>query len=226
MNYYEHHIGDYQKKTAHLSLLEHGVYFLMLQTFYATEKPLPPGGRLLYRILRANTFTARNAVDAIVKEFWTQTPDGLVNLRAAEEIRKYRCYIEKKRTAGKASGQSRGNRDLNGSGTAVQQMSEQTGNLPLPSPTSHLPVRTPIPNPSLEREGLSRETRSGRKAKTQEALNRWKRLINSAGADREGAAILRAIGACGGWNAIRMRTQDDEPHLRKTFVAAYLEQSA
>jgi uncharacterized protein YdaU (DUF1376 family) len=30
VNYYERHIGDYLKDTAHLSLLEHGIYTRLL----------------------------------------------------------------------------------------------------------------------------------------------------------------------------------------------------
>ena len=41
MNYYERHIGDYLKDTAHLSLLEHGVYSRLLDVYYTRESPIP-----------------------------------------------------------------------------------------------------------------------------------------------------------------------------------------
>jgi uncharacterized protein YdaU (DUF1376 family) len=41
MNYYERHLGDYAKDTGHLSLLEHGVYTLLLDRYYATESGIP-----------------------------------------------------------------------------------------------------------------------------------------------------------------------------------------
>lgn len=46
MNFFKLYIGDYQRDTAHLSVTEHGAYLLMLQHYYATEKPLPPGKAL------------------------------------------------------------------------------------------------------------------------------------------------------------------------------------
>jgi hypothetical protein len=41
VNYYERHIGDYLKDTAHLSLLEHGIYTRLLDVYYTRECPIP-----------------------------------------------------------------------------------------------------------------------------------------------------------------------------------------
>jgi len=85
VNFYKHHIGDYQKKTAQLSLAEHGAYLLMLQHYYGTEKPLPIG-RALHRLLRAHTKLERDAINSIARQFWQHTDQGLVNGRAIAEI--------------------------------------------------------------------------------------------------------------------------------------------
>lgn len=85
INFYKHHIGDYAKKTAHLSIQEHGAYLLMLHTYYGTERPLPKG-ETLYRIVRAVTKPERAAVDSIARQFWTETETGYVNGRAFEEM--------------------------------------------------------------------------------------------------------------------------------------------
>src|SRR5690606_789545 len=87
VNFFKLYIGDYQRDTAHLSMAEHGAYVLMLQIYYATEKPLPTG-KALHRMLRAQDKAERDAVDTVAKEFWTETDDGLVNERANEEITK------------------------------------------------------------------------------------------------------------------------------------------
>ena len=87
MNFFKLYIGDYQRDTAHLSLLEHGVYLLMLQHYYATEKPLPVG-KALHRMLRATEKAEREAIDSVVEQFWVETDDGLVNERADVEIMK------------------------------------------------------------------------------------------------------------------------------------------
>lgn len=88
MNFYKHFIGDYQRDTGHLSLMEHGAYRLMLDTFYATEKALPIDRKTLYRLLRANGTSERKAIDSVVTQFWSDLGEGLVNLRAAVEIGK------------------------------------------------------------------------------------------------------------------------------------------
>lgn len=103
MNFYKHHIGDYTKKTGHLSIAEHGAYLLMLQTYYATEKPLPTG-RVLYRLLRAETKIERDAVDSIIEQFWTVTSGGLTNGRADEEIELAWVTADQSRANGKKGG--------------------------------------------------------------------------------------------------------------------------
>lgn len=87
MNFFKLYIGDYQRDTAHLSITEHGAYMLMLQHYYATERPLPTG-KALHRMLRAQDRAERDAIDAVAARFWTATEDGLVNGRADEEITK------------------------------------------------------------------------------------------------------------------------------------------
>ena len=86
MNYWKRFIGDYQRDTGHLSMVEHGAYTLMLDVHYATERPLPTDRRALYRLLRAIEETEQAAIDAVLDEFWTETEDGWVNGRAREEI--------------------------------------------------------------------------------------------------------------------------------------------
>ena len=61
MHYYSHYIGDYQRDTAHLTLLEHGVYRQLLDHYYATEKPLPSDLPSLFRITRAQRKAERQA---------------------------------------------------------------------------------------------------------------------------------------------------------------------
>jgi uncharacterized protein YdaU (DUF1376 family) len=103
LNFYKHHIGDYAKKTSHLSILEHGAYLLMLHAYYGTEKPLP-FGRDLYRICRAFGKKERAAVDSVADQFWTRTDAGFVNGRAFEEMETSKEKAEKSRENGKLGG--------------------------------------------------------------------------------------------------------------------------
>ena len=101
MNWFKLYIGDYQRDTAHLSVTEHGAYLLMLQHYYATEKPLPTG-KALHRMLRAQDRAEREAIDAVAGQFWTETPEGLVNGRADAEITKAGTQAETNRAIAQA----------------------------------------------------------------------------------------------------------------------------
>lgn len=93
MNYYERHLGDYAKDTAHLSMVEHGAYGLLLDRYYGTEAGIPADQA--YRITRARSKEEKTAVDCVLAEFFFLDRDSGVwrNKRADEEIAK---YLEKK----------------------------------------------------------------------------------------------------------------------------------
>lgn len=86
MNYYERHLGDYSKDTAHLTMIEHGAYGLLLDRYYGTEAGIPADH--VHRIARARTKEEKAAVDVVLAEFF-QLIDGVwINKRAEEEIAK------------------------------------------------------------------------------------------------------------------------------------------
>lgn len=88
MNYYTRHLGDYARDTGHLSALEHGVYTLLLDRYYATEKPIPAA--LTYRVARATTEAERAAVDAVLAEFFVPRDSDWHYLPAARQIEQAR----------------------------------------------------------------------------------------------------------------------------------------
>ena len=98
MNFYKRFIGDYQRDTGHLSVLEHGAYTLLLDAFYATERPLPENKNTLYRLVRANTKREREAVDFVLSEFWSLEGGKWLNRRALIEIEKAAAQAETNRT--------------------------------------------------------------------------------------------------------------------------------
>lgn len=76
MNYYKRHIGDYAAATRHLSLLEHGVYCLLLDTYYTGEKALPVDTRAVQRLVNARSEDERAAVEVVLEEFFELHADG------------------------------------------------------------------------------------------------------------------------------------------------------
>lgn len=110
MNYWRRNIGDYAKKAGHLSLVEHGAYALLLDRVYANEAAIPPAD--VYRITHAKTRQEREAVDAVLREFFDETPAGWMNGRAAEEIER----ASTKADANRANGAKSGGRPKKGDG--------------------------------------------------------------------------------------------------------------
>ncbi len=100
MNYYERHLGDYARDTAHLSVLEHGVYTLLLDRYYATEQPIP--AEQAHRVARARAQDERAAVDAVLGEFFKLVDGAWRNARADAEISRYRDKQEKARRSANA----------------------------------------------------------------------------------------------------------------------------
>lgn len=93
MNYYEHHLGDYLRDTAHLSMLEDGAYRRLLDAYYIREAPLPLTMRDVFRLVRAQSKQDREAVETVLREFFTETPEGWAHSRCDREIAAYRETI-------------------------------------------------------------------------------------------------------------------------------------
>lgn len=75
MNYYKKHIGDYVRDTAHLTLLEHGVYARLLDIYYTNESGVPDAQ--VERLIGARTEEERFATRAVLSEFFVlATPEN------------------------------------------------------------------------------------------------------------------------------------------------------
>ncbi|WP_080762267.1 YdaU family protein [Chromobacterium violaceum] len=105
MNYYERHLGDYAKDTAHLSILEHGVYSLLLDRYYGTEQGIPADQA--YRVSRARSDDEKAAVDVVLAEFFELADGVWINRRAEEEIAKAQAKIKAAQENGKKGGRPR-----------------------------------------------------------------------------------------------------------------------
>ncbi len=102
MNYYERHLGDYAKDTAHLTMIEHGAYTLLLDRYYAAEGPIPHDQ--VYRYAHARSREEKQAVDAVVSEFFKRVDGMLFNKRAAIEIAKKESKTKAAQTNGRNGG--------------------------------------------------------------------------------------------------------------------------
>lgn len=139
MNYYERHIGDYLKDTAHLSLLEHGVYGRLLDIYYSREEPIPEAQAM--RLVGARSEEERAAVAEVLREFFTLEDGNWRHGRCDEELAKYQ---DKQRKA-KASAEARWCKDKSQSdGNADAMRTHSEGN----APSNQTPVtsnKPPLP---------------------------------------------------------------------------------
>lgn len=117
MNYYEHHLGDYAKDTGHLTMLEHGAYRILLDRYYSTEAGIPAAQA--HRLARARSEEERQAVDAVLEEFFELVDGVWINGRAEEEIAGANARIDASRQNGKKGGRPKKNPA--GSETETQQ---------------------------------------------------------------------------------------------------------
>jgi uncharacterized protein YdaU (DUF1376 family) len=76
VNFYQHHIGDFDVATAHLTACEDGIYSRLVRRYYATEKPLEPDIAKLQRLVRARTKDEKQAVVDVLNEFFFLREDG------------------------------------------------------------------------------------------------------------------------------------------------------
>ncbi|MEO8752332.1 MAG: DUF1376 domain-containing protein [Casimicrobiaceae bacterium] len=162
MNYYEHFLGDYNKKTTKLRLVDHGAYRVLLDTYYAEEKPLPGPYPELYTICRAIDKNDQQAVRKVAELFFPLGPDGMRhNERADAEI----ARAQKRIQASRENGGKRGNRN-------------PTGNPP-GNPTGD-PAANPAGYPPGTRQGTQQPTQPG------EAFPHAPDPIPSGGKEKEG----------------------------------------
>ena len=125
MNFYPHHIGDFNSATRHLTRVERSIYRDLLDIYYDTESALTLNLDHLCRLVIARSEEERTAVQQVLNEFFTQSEQGWVNDRCEAEIAKYKGIKEAKSAAGKASAAARAAKqmpDLEASATGVQQV--------------------------------------------------------------------------------------------------------
>jgi uncharacterized protein YdaU (DUF1376 family) len=133
MHYYNKHIKDYKTDTAHLSLLEHGAYNMLIDLYILSENPLEPNLSKLCRLINARTDDEIAAVTNILDEFFTKTDDGYRQKKCDAELEKIFSRSEKARISAKVRWDNKGNAN------ASPKHSERNA-------TQHPKPNTTIPN--------------------------------------------------------------------------------
>ena len=121
MNFYRRHIGDYLKDTAHLTLLEHGVYTRLLDVYYTRESGIPADQAA--RLIGARTKEESAALESVLHEFFELIDGTWIQMRCEREIECASTKAEANRENGKKGGRPRSNNN-------PQQNPDETENKP------------------------------------------------------------------------------------------------
>jgi len=156
MNWYPRYTGDYSRDTAHLTMTEHGAFNLMLDHYYATEKPLPECLNQIHRITGAFTPEEQTAAQAVLKQYFKHAPGiGYRNNKADSVIAEQNAkHVKAVKKATKAA-EDRWNRvkDATSNATSTAQaMLKQCHPEPEPEPE---PNTEPKPEPEPIKQHLT-----------------------------------------------------------------------
>lgn len=165
MNYYRRHIGDYIRDTAHLSLLEHGVYSRLLDVYYSRENGIPKDQAA--RLIGARSPDELQAVEAVLSEFFQLTDGVWRQSRCDEEIELSHAKANQNRSNGKKGGrpsrdetepdtEAEPRRNPVGFQEETQSVSDHNpnGSQTEPIPSSHKPIA--ISHPPSQSSGGKR----------------------------------------------------------------------
>jgi uncharacterized protein YdaU (DUF1376 family) len=128
MHYYEFNVADYRADTAHLSLLEHGIYRQLMDWYYLDEKPIPLATQVVMRRLAMGSEGLHN-LENVLTDFFHKTEKGYCHKRIEQEIAHYRAKAAKNRVNGQLGGRPRKTQVVDDGGAVINpQQSEVNPN--------------------------------------------------------------------------------------------------
>lgn len=156
MNFYKHHIGDYAAATAHLSWDEDMAYTRLLRWYYQHEKAIPGDQRAVYRLARAQSKQQREAVDAVLEEFFTLEDDGWHQKRCDEELVRANAQAEANRRVA-ADREERRRKFREASTNRADTANESSNESCNPPEHESFPSREPSQTPDSRRQTPDRK---------------------------------------------------------------------
>ncbi len=229
MNFYPHHIKDFNNSTRHLTRVERSVYRDAIELYYDSEFSLTHDILSLSRKLLCRTDEEKDALSSILSEFFLKTDDGFFHERCDAEISKYRANTSAKARAGIASAKARKEKAQQKS-TGVEQVLTvcSTNQEPVTSnqePITNIKTLTPTAilsamnvEPEISKEWLKvRKTK--RLAATETAFKAVEREAIKAGLTMN-QAITRAVEeSWGGFKAEWLEGKDNGRSQQKQGVS-------
>lgn len=174
MHFYERHIGDYYKKAGRLTILQHGVYTLLIDAIYDRERF--PTRAEAAEWTWVSTSDENQALDFLLSRFFTQNGAGQYEQKhIAEDLERYRAFCLKQLANGKKGGRPKNPNESGGLPVGSQWVPKdnplgseinpvETQNNPKPLPTTQLPLptaqhpdKTPTPDGVLPLADIPKE---------------------------------------------------------------------
>ncbi len=93
-DWFPFYLNDYLADTPFLSLAEHGAFCLLMMFYWNSDANVPASADRLHKICRCTTDAERDAVDHVVREYFSEVGGKLVNDRL-DKIMKYAFEITK-----------------------------------------------------------------------------------------------------------------------------------
>lgn len=186
MNFYKRYPGDYIRDTAHLSLMEHGAYTLLLDHCYSTERSLPADPQALFRICRAFSPEEQAAVVSAADQFFPLGDDGLRhNARFIRQLPDEQKGRDVARENGKRGGRPRKPSGFNDENPAGYENETQRGAEKKPSGKA---PPTPYPLPHVSKpNGLDKHIAKKVTDSPEEFEQAWREYPNRPGASKQAA---------------------------------------
>lgn len=125
MHYYQHNIGDYRRDTSHLSLVEHGIYRQLMDSYYLDEQPLCADLAKLMRSHSVRTADEQQSLKNVLADFFELTENGYIHKRCDEVIAEYHGKSDKARASAMARWS---NKNKDSDANALQTQSERNAN--------------------------------------------------------------------------------------------------
>jgi uncharacterized protein YdaU (DUF1376 family) len=134
VNYYPHHIADFNNATRHLTLVERALYRELIDRYYDTEKAIPADDfdGLARRVL-ARSDEEKAALRSVLSEFFTLEDGAYSHKRCDAEILIYKEKVDNAHRAGKASALARAKRKGSKGSTDVQRTFNKGSTEPQPT---------------------------------------------------------------------------------------------
>jgi uncharacterized protein YdaU (DUF1376 family) len=189
MHYYQHNIGDYRRDTSHLSLVEHGIYRQLMDSYYLDEQPLCADLAKLMRSHSVRSADEQQSLKNVLADFFELTENGYIHKRCDEVIAEYHGKSDKARASAMARWGSK-HKDVDANALPTQSKRNANGMLT----NNHKPI-TNIHTPEGVVESVWNDYLKIRKAAkkpiTDTAL---KGLVREA--DKAGKTLNEALVIC------------------------------